>query len=159
MTDIFRKVIIASNVKAESSSLRDYINIGPKAGVKLEWGINEARGLNTEALPQAKRLIQQNLAWIAPLSEDQSAVDNAWDTKPSFDIGIMFCAMNFWNPNEKLGAYLSDDWFGKQSFKIKPEPLRYVIDILPNPLDPPNPGWKSSPSAGTPISPPGITLP
>ena len=159
ISDILRKVIIASNMKAESSSLRDYINVGPKAGVKLEWGINEARGLNAEALPQAKRLVQQNLAWIAPLSEDQAAVDNEWDTKPSFDIGIMFCAMNFGNTNEKLGAYLSDDWFGKQSFKIKPEPLRYVIDVLPNPLDPPNPGWKSSPSAGTPISPPGITLP
>ena len=159
ITDLFRKVIVASNVHAEGTNLRDYINIGPKAGVKMEYTVNEARGMNSESMMQTKRIIMQNLTWVAPLSEDGNAEKNGWDFKPSMDIGIMFCAMNFWDNNDKLKQYMSPDFFGKQSFKIKPEPLRYVLEVLPTPLNPPNPGWVPSPSAGTPISPPEISLP
>lgn len=159
ITDLFRKVIIACNVSAERTALRDYINIGPKAGVKLEYTINQARGLSSEGIAQEKRLIQQNLAWVAPLSEDSNAEKNTWDFKPSMDIGIMCCAMNFWDYNDKLKAYMSPDMFGKQSFKIKPEPLRYILEILPTPLNPQDPGWKPSPTAGTPLYPREIAVP
>jgi len=157
ITDLFRKVIIASNVNAEGTSLRDYINIGPKVGVKMEYTTNEARGLNAESIAFSKRIIQQNLTWVAPLSEDASAEGNSWDFKPSMDLGIMFCAMNFWDNNDKLKAYMK--MFGTQSFAIKPEPLRYVLEVLPTPPNPQNPGWVPSPTAGTPVTPPGISLP
>ena len=158
ITDLFRKVVIASNTKADYSALADYINIGPKAGVKMEYTVNEARTLAGEAINQIS-VIKQNLTWVCPLSENPNSEKNDWDPQPSYDIGIMFCAMNFWNRNERLEAYMAPDMFGRQSFKIKPSKLRYVLDILPPPLDPPNPGWKSSPTAGSPNVPPALTIP
>jgi hypothetical protein len=159
ITDLLRKVIIFSSESAEGTNLRDYINVGPKAGVKPVYGANDARGMTQEAIVQGKRVIQQNLTWVAPLSEEVSAESNNWDPQTSFDLGIMFCAMNFWDRNDKLKNYMRPDMFGKQSFKIKPESLRYILEILPKPLNPPYPGWNGSPDSGSPTPPKEIKLP
>jgi hypothetical protein len=159
MIDIMRKVIIASNVSAEGTYLRDYLNIGPAAGVKMDYTVNEARGLGLDSLPQLKEVIKHNLTWVAPFSEDANAENNSWDFKPSFDIGIMFCAMNFGNNNDKLKAYMVADWFGKQSFKLKPEPLRYKLIKLVTPGSPPDPGFTANPKGGTPNTPPELSRP
>jgi len=159
MPDLLRKVVVFSNMSAEGTVLRDYINVGPKAGVKMEYGANEAFGLGPEATLQAKRVVLQNLTWTAPLSEDAKSEKNTWDIQPSMDLGIVFCAMNFWDRNDKLKAYLSPGMFGKQSFLIKPEPLRYILEIIPESHQPEYPGYTGSPDSGTPTPARELRLP
>lgn len=159
ITSLFKKVIIMSNTRAHGNILSDYINVGPKDGIKMEWGISEARGLNVESKGEAIRKIQQNLSWVAPLSEEPDAENNTWDYPLSQTIGIQFCAMNFWKSTDRLKSYMSPSMFGKQSFAIKPVPLRYIIEILPVPKYPENPGWGTGPTAGSPTIPPAIRVP
>jgi len=156
--NFFKKVVIASNVRAAGNMLSDYINIGPRDGIKLEWRPNEANGLSIEAKADAIRKIQQNLSFVAPASELPEASNN-YDSKPSADVGIHCCAMNFWNNNDALKKYMDPALFGKQSFAIKPVPLRYIIETLPPPKYPENPNWGSGTTAGTPVTPPAIRLP
>jgi hypothetical protein len=157
ITSLFGKVVIMSNTRANGNVLSDYINVGPKDGVNLEWGINEARGLTSDRKATAIRTIQQNLSWIAPFSEDPDAEKNIWDYQMSQNIGVQFCALNFWNNTDKLKSYMT--MFGKQSFAIKPESLRYVIEVLPTPKYPQDPGWGTGTTAGNPTIPPAIRLP
>jgi hypothetical protein len=159
ITSFFKKVVVISNTNAGSHPLSDYINIGPKAGIKQDWGTIEARGLSSDTLITAQRNIQQNLTFVAPLSEDPSADTNSWSIKESQDIGIQFVAMNLWDNNDNLKAYQAPDMFGRQSFKIKPVPLRYIIEILANPLYPENPHWGTGPTSGSPTIPPAIKMP
>ena len=159
MTSFFKKVVIMSNTRAPGNVLSDYINVGPKDGLKLEWAINEARGLNVETKADSIRKIQQNLTWVAPLSETTDAESNGWDYKISQSVGIHFCAMNFWNDNDNLKTYMAPTMFGKQSFAIKPASLRYAIEILPNPKYPADPGWGTGTNAGKPKEPSAISLP
>lgn len=159
ITEFFRKVILVSNTTANSSVLGEYINIGPMDGIKQDWGVNDARGLSSDAIIEQKRKVQQNLTWVAPLSEDPATEANNWAFQPSMELGIQMCAMNFWNNNDNLKAYMSPDMFGVQSFKLKPVPLRYVIEVLPIPKVPQNPGWGSGTTAGTPTQPREIQLP
>ena len=51
------------------------------------------------------------------------------------------------------------NYFSIHSFAIKPEALRYVIEVLPLPKVPENPGWGSGITAGTPTLPREIGLP
>lgn len=159
ITSLFKKVVIASNVLAEGNPLSDYINVGPMDGVLLEYGTGRAKGLSDNDRTIAIRNIKQNLTWVAPFSEDPLAEANTWDVATNQAIGIQFCAMNFWNMNDKLKEYMGPNMFGKQSFSIKPVPLRYIVEILPNPKYPQDPKWGSGPTAGTPTQPPGIQLP
>ena len=158
ITDLLKKVIIASNVRAEKSPLRDYINIGPKGGVKLEYSPGEAKNLPSGGKDQIS-IIKQNLTWVSCMSESTEDELTNWDFAPSQSIGIMFCPINFWKGGKALDAYMKPDMFGKQSFKIKPVELRHVLDILPLPLDPPNPGWVKSNDAGTPKYPKTLQMP
>ena len=159
MTSLFKKMIIMSNVRARGNMLSDYINIGPKDGIKLEWGPGDAKGLSVEGQKSAITTIQQNLTIVASLSEDKKAEDNSIDFKSSHDVGIQMVAMNFWNINDKLKAYMDPAMFGKQSFAIKPPAIRYIIEILPPPQYPQDPKWGSGPTAGTPVNPPAMVLP
>ena len=157
ITELLRKVIIASNVRAEKSPLRDYINIGPKAGVKLEYGTTEPRNLPSGGKDQIG-VVKQNLTWISSLSESTEDELTNWDYAPSQALGIMFCPMNFWKDGPALKSYMKPDMFGTQSFKIKPVELRYVLEFLPPPLDPPNPGWEKH-NAGEPKQPRSLQMP
>lgn len=154
--NLFKKVIVASNVRAEGNMLSDYINVGPKDGIKLEWRPNEANGLSIDAKSNAITKVQQNLSFVAPATESPEAANN-YDNTPSFSVGVHCCAMNFWNHNDALKKYL--DIFGSRSFAIKPVPLRYVIEALPASKYPENPNWGSGTTAGTPVTPPAIRLP
>jgi hypothetical protein len=156
ITELLNKVVVVSSTNATGTMLQDYINIGPKAGIKIEYGVTEARGLDSSATKQAQGLILQNLAWVAPMSENKG---NSWDFHPSMNLGIMFCAMDFWDNNEKLKKYLDPKMFGTHSFLLKPDPLCYILEILPNAPVPEHPGWDGSPRSGTPTSPPEIRLP
>ena len=156
--NLLKKVIIASNVRAEGNMLSDYINVGPKDGIKLEWRTNEANGLSIDAKSNAITKIRQNLSFVAPATESPEASNN-YDCKSSLDVGIHCCAMNFWNHNDALKKYMDPALFGSRSFAIKPVPLRYVIEALPPPKYPENPNWGSGTTAGTPVTPPAIRLP
>lgn len=159
ITSLFKKVVIASNVLAEGNPLSDFINIGPMDGVVVEYNAGQAKGFSENDRTVAIRNIKQNLTWVAPFSEDPAAEANAWDVATNQSVGIHFCAMNFWNTNDKLKEYMAPNMFGKQSFSIKPAPLRYIVEILPNPKYPQDPKWGSGPTAGTPTPPPALRLP
>jgi hypothetical protein len=152
ITDLFKKIIVVSNVRASGNMLSDYINIGPKDGIQMEWTPKQANGLGVDAKADAIRKIQQNITFVAPLSESPEASNN-YNVQPSYDIGIHCCAMNFWN--RKMLPTL----FEKQSFSLKPESLRYIVEVLPPPKYPQNPNWGSGTTAGTPTAPPSIRLP
>jgi len=158
IVELFRKVIIVSNITANGNVLSDYINIGPMEGIKDVWAPNDARGLGTEGVTDAKRKIMNNLTWVAPLSEDPVAEKN-YDATPSHALGIHMCAMNLWNHNDLLKKTQTKEMFGVQSFAIKPEPLRYIIELLPVPKVPENPNWGSGTSAGTPLPARALQLP
>ena len=159
MVSLFRKIIVMSNLRANGNILSDYINVGPKDGIKMEWATNDAKGLTVNGKADAIRKIQQNLSIVAPLSEDAAASDNKYDYQQSLDVGIHMVAMNFWNNNDKLKAYMDPKMFGKASYAIKPVPIRYIIEVLPPPKYPTNPNWGSGVTAGTPTAPPEIRLP
>ncbi len=158
MTNLFKKVVILSNVRAEGNALSDYINVGPRDGYKLEMSPQEVRGLSADAKTDAISKIRQNLTCVAPLSEEAAANDN-YDSTDAQAIGIHMCAMNFMNTNDALKKYMSPTLFGTQSFKIKPSNLRYSIEVLPKPKYPEDPKWGVGAAAGTPTMPPPIRLP
>lgn len=159
ITSLFKKVIVVSNNVARGHGLNDYINIGPDDGVKIEWGDKDALGLNEQARTKAKADIQQNLAFVAPLSEDPKTDNNNWRFDESMKIGIQYIAMNFMQSSDYLLDYLDDKKFGRSSYLLKPEGLRYIPMFLSNPKSPENPGWGSGPTAGTPTVPPSIQMP
>ena len=159
ITSLFKKVIVVSNNLASGHGLNDYINIGPDDGIKIEWNTNDSLGLNEQSRAKAKTDIQQNLAFIAPLSEDSKTDKNNWGFDESMKIGIQYIAMNFFQPSEYLSAYLEPGKFGRSSYLLKPLALRYIPMFLANPKSPENPGWGSGPTAGTPTIPAPIQMP
>lgn len=158
IVNLLKKIIVVSNVRADGNLLSDFINVGPRDGVKLEWAPREANGLSEEARRDAIRKIQQNLCFVAPATTDPDT-ENNYDFKIAQSIGVHFTAMNYWNDNDTLKEYMKPDMFGVQSFKIKPESLRYVIEVLPAPRVPQDPKWGSGPTAGSPTLPPSLRLP
>lgn len=162
ITSLFKKVIVVSNNVAHGHGLNDYINIGPDDGVKIEWSDTEALGLNDQARSKAITDIQQNLAFVAPLSEDPKTDKNNWRFDESMKIGIQYIAMNFTqlpSESENLTDYLDVKKFGRSSYLLKPKSLRYIPMFLNNPKSPENPGWGTGPTAGTPTIPPSIQMP
>jgi hypothetical protein len=157
ITNLFKKVLVISNVKASGTELADYINIGPRDGVQLEYTKTQIRSITPEMKRDAVRRIQQNMAFHAPAPEDPDAEANVVALVDGHALGIQFVAMNFWNNNDALKKHT--ELFGTYSFSIKPEPLRYVIEKLAAPRKPENPGWGVGADAGTPVVPPGIQLP
>jgi hypothetical protein len=153
------KIIVVSNTRAEESDLSDFINIGPTVGIKQEWLPLETRSQTYESKTDNVNKIKQNISFVAPYSELDIAESNDWNYSEAMDLGIHCIAMNFWNPTEKLKSYLSDDMFGKQSFKLKPEELRYKMLRLDKPMAPPNPKWGKGDDAGKPREPKNIKLP
>jgi hypothetical protein len=159
ITNMFKRVVVVSNNIAQGHGLNDYINIGPDDGIKIEWGVNEANGLNDQARKKAITDIQQNIAFVAPPSEDSKTDKNDWRYDESMKIGIQYIAMNFFQPSDSLSDYMSVAKFGRSSYLLKPEPLRYIPMFLTNPKYPEDPKWGSGPTAGTPTIPPAIQMP
>ena len=159
ITEFFKKVIICSNNNAQGSRLSDFINVGVKDGYTLEWDPRQAKGLTVDGRASEAPKIQASLTWVAPNSETPTAENNNYDFKASWDVGIHFCAVNFWNNNDKLKEYMTTPMFGVYSFALKPEPLRYKILLLDASKFPQNPGWGSGVTAGSPKVPQSIQLP
>jgi hypothetical protein len=159
ITSLFKKVVVVSNELALGHGLNDYINIGPSEGIKLEWGYNEAKGLNTQTRLKAIADIQQNPCFVAPFSEDFHTDKNDWNIEDSMKIGIQYIAMNFFQSSDTLTDYLSPSKFGRSSYLMKPESIRYIPVFMTNPKSPQDPKWGSGPTAGTPTIPPAIQMP
>lgn len=159
MSALFKKMIVFSNKNARGSLLEDYINVAPRDGVQLEYEPSAARGLTAEMRTDAITKIKQNLTWIAPRVEMAEAEANAYDWSAAQDIGVHFTALNVMNRNDALNKYQAPTLFGTQSFALKPAGLRYVVELLPNPLVPQNPNWGSGTTAGTIRTPAALTLP
>lgn len=156
---LMQKVIVVSNHRAIGSSLQDYINIGPKTGVRLEWTPKDVLSLSDSMLADQKRLVQQNLSFVLFNPEDERAEENKWDLQPSLDMGIHCPAVNLWKKSNLLTTYMKADMFGIYSYKIKPYTMRYIMDILPKPDYPVDPKWGTGPTAGTPTVPEPLRLP
>jgi hypothetical protein len=159
ITNFFNKALIFSNTLAEGSMLNDYINVGPKDGVPLEYGVKDPKGMNSIMKADAIKRIKQNLSWMAPPSEDPEAEANAYDWSAAHDLGIHFVAMNFWNRNDAFKKYMAPTLFGKQSFNLKPANLRYLLELIPDPKYPVDPKWGTGAKAGDLKEPPAIRMP
>ena len=158
--ELAQKVVIFSNVTAEGNILSDYINVGPRDGVRLEQPPGEFRGYNADTVKPVIRTLKQNLTWIAPLSEDEAAAANSINVPENQKIGVHFCAMNLWNQNDALKGTRTPAMFGTQSFLIKPVDIRYVVEYLPPPKYPNKSlDMGKGANAGAPTQPPGIQLP
>jgi hypothetical protein len=158
VTELFKKVIVMSNMRAEGSRLQDYINVAPAAGIRTEINPREIRGMTDAIKAENKARIQQNLMVALYNPEKKEAASNEWNFKDNQSIGVHMCAMNFFNPNATLKQYMAPEMFGIYSYSLKPRPLRYVVEVLPKPLQPQNPGWGSGQNAGKPTIPESIKL-
>jgi hypothetical protein len=156
---LMQKVIVVSNTRAEGTNLGEYINVGPMDGIKQEYLPSETRDMSLDGKADAIRKIKQNITFIAPLSETPIAESNDWDFQPAMGLGIQCIAMNFWNKTDKLKMYLSPNYFGKQSFLIKPGPLRFVMEALPKTQNPPDFKWGEGEAAGKPKPPADVRIP
>jgi hypothetical protein len=159
ITNFFKKVVIFSDNRAAGTTLADYINVGPRDGIAVEVSTEDARALTVNMKADAIHKFKLNLTWLAPQAETRIAEDNGYDWEAAQGLGVQFTAMNFWNRNDRLAKYMDPNVFGTQSFLIKPAPLRYSIEIIPDPKQPFNPGWGSGPTAGTMKDPPAIKMP
>lgn len=157
ITSFYRKVIIMSNQRATGTTFADYVNIGPDAGIKLEYNPYDAKGLTKDMQAEAINKVKGNLTFIAPAIEDPEAEANKYDFKDSHDIGIHCVAYNIWNNNDMLKKY--QKVFERSSFIIKPTPLRHFIDVIAPPKNPKDFGWGSGPTAGEPRMPPALQMP
>lgn len=159
ITFFYKRALFFSNHRAQGTRLADYINVGPKDGIKMDWGINDALGLSREMKTDAEIKIKTNLSWVAPHSESADAEKNSFNWSAAHNIGIHFVALNFWNHNDNLKKYLAPTLFGIHSFSFKPTNLRYTIETIPNPQLPQNPQWGSGNNAGVLRDPPPIARP
>lgn len=159
LDDLAQKVVVMSNVTGEGTILSDFINVGPRDGVKLEQQPGEFRNYNTDTVKPVITMIKQNMTWIAPVSEDPSAEANNYDVPANQAIGVQFCAMNFWNNNDNLKDYMAPAKFGTYSFLIKPVAIRHIVEYLPSPQYPNKSlDMGKGPNAGAPTQPPGLNL-
>lgn len=153
ITELFQKVIIVSNNRATGTSLQDYINVGPLDGIRLDWLPKDVTGLSEVMRTEQKAKVQQNMSVCSLPLEDPASEQNKWDWTEAHKLGIHMAAMNFWNQNSMLKKYMAADMFGVYSYKLKEESLRFIIDILPKPKVPQNPGWGTGENAGKPDIP------
>lgn len=153
---LFNKITVFSNLRPDHPVV-DYINVGPKEGVKLEYTPHDVRGMTDEGSISARRMIQQNITFLAPSPDDPAANANAIPLAQAQALGIQCVAMNFGNMNDTLKSYTT--MFEKSGFALKPANLRHVIDLLPVPKVPENPGWGSGPNTGAPTVPAAIARP
>lgn len=157
VTQFFNKVIILSNVyPPEGNLLSDYINIGPRSAVPLQMTSKEIKAIPEVNKQQYVQRIQQNFTISNTPLEEPDCDKNLNDWSAAQAIGVHFSAQNFWSEDESLNKYLSPDVFGRSSFLIKPEPLRYIIQYIKPPLLP-NPELNAR--DGKPRAPPGIMMP
>jgi len=157
VTEFFNKVIIMCNVyPPDGNLLLDYINIGPRGAYQSDISSKEIKSIpDTERPSYVKKIVQHFTVSRSEMEEpDSDKNKNDWTVAHSS--GVHFAAMNFWSEDDLLKSYLAQDNFGRCSFKIKPEPLRYVITYIKPPLLP-NPELNAR--DGKPIAPPGIMLP
>jgi hypothetical protein len=159
ITNFFRKVIIFSNTRADGTTLADYINAAPRDGIKIEYNVEDARALTFSMQGDAIQKIKMNMTWLAPGAETPEAENNSYDVEGAQSLGIHFCAMNFWNRNDRLAKYMDPSVFGTQSFLIKPAKLRYIMEVIADPKQPFNPQWGTGATAGTMKDPPPIKMP
>lgn len=156
-----QKVIVVSNTNGTGTSLADYINVSPQAGIPVDYPANYASTMQpagatnaTEMTTRAIATIQQNLSFTAPLSEDPAAASNAWDVAGAQKIGVHCCAMNM-DPTKMPSPV--KDLFKKDSFVYKGDTenknLVYAPTTLPKPLTTPDMGLGQGITAG------GVTTP
>jgi hypothetical protein len=148
ITQLFGKAIVLSNMKARETPLADYINAAPMEGIRIDWTPRDISALTDTMRGEQKVKIQQNLSVVALPLEDPASENNAWDWKEGHALGVHMAAMNIWKKSANLDAYMAPNMFGTFSYKIKPEPLRFILDIIPPPGQPQDPGWGEGDDAG-----------
>jgi len=154
-----KRVIVASNVTAQNSVLGDYINIGPSAGISLEYDPNFAKGLTADMKNTAVQGIKQNISFVAP--DDAT---NGWDVSGSASLGIHCLAFNFGTLaipataptyNAVTSGRAADVGFDKVSFLLKPKALRLQVSRIQAPSTPPDFRF----NGGNITQPQGISIP
>jgi len=153
----YNRVVIMSNVYPPAGNLLlDYINIGPRSSLPLEMSSKVIAVIPLTNAPQYIERIKQNLTISRNLLVEPECDKNNNDWAAAQALGVQFTAVNFWSEDEQLASYLKKENFGRSSFKIKPLPIRYIIEYIAPPLLP-NPELNAR--DGKPIAPPNIIMP
>jgi hypothetical protein len=148
ISQLYQRVIVMSNTKASGTPLADYINVGPQQGIRMDWVPREVSALTDTMRGEQKVKIQQNMTVCAMPLEDPATESNPWEWKEAHGLGIHMAAMNIWKKGAALDSYMAPDMFGTFSYKMKPENLRYIIEVIPKAKVPENPGWGEGDNAG-----------
>jgi hypothetical protein len=135
---LFSKVVIISNRRG-TGRFMDFVNFSEKEGIPLEYDPSQIGLITGDAAIEAKKKIQMNPSFVAPLSEAPMAESNGYDMSGAQALGIHFLATNFWSDKQPLKKM-----FETHSFALKPIALCYKPTHLAPPLNPPNPKWGDS---------------
>lgn len=149
ITQLFGRVIVLSNLKARGTPLEDYINSSPLQGIQTDWAPQNIRALTETMIGEQKKNIQQNLTVAALPLEDPKAETNSWEWKTAANLGVHLIGMNLLFKNDQLDSYRGSNMFGSSSYVLKPENLRYELDIIEAPGRPEDPQWEGENGKGS----------
>jgi hypothetical protein len=154
ISSLYGRVLVFSNMRAQGTGLADYINSAPSEGIRTDWVPRDVAALTDTMRGEQKVKIQQNISVAALPLEDPASEANTWNWQESHALGIQMAALNLWNRNDSLNKYMAEDMFGIYSYKLKPESIRFLIELIPAP------GqieklWEPGPNAGmlNPVEP------
>jgi hypothetical protein len=128
------KVIIMSNQKATGTNLENFINITPVSSILPNYTAADIKNITTDEITKIKPVIQQHVCTAFDVPGTDEATNNSLDWKRAHQLGIQMVGMNFFTDAGDLAGYRSA--FGEYSFSLKPENMRYGVQLAKPPVKP-----------------------
>ena len=128
------KIVILSNQKASGTNLEDFINITPVSSLPANYTTAYVKNVTTDEITKIKPIIQQHLCVAFDPAGTSEAANNSLDWARAHQLGIQMVGMNFFSDAGNLSGYR--DFFGEYSFSLKPETLRYGVQLAKPPVKP-----------------------
>jgi hypothetical protein len=128
------KIVIMSNQKASGTNLEDFINITPVSSVLPNYKTADIKNVTTDEITKIKPIIQQHVCTAFDIPGTAEAVNNTLDWKRAHQLGIQMVGLNFFSDTGDLAGYR--DTFGEYSFSLKPETMRYGVQLATPPIKP-----------------------
>ena len=128
------KVVIMSNQKASGTNLEDFINIAPVSSLPANYKAVDIKNITTDEITKIKPVIQQHVCTAFDVPGTAEAMNNSLDWKRAQQLGIQMVGMNFFTDAGDLAGYRGT--FGENSFSLKPENMRYGVQLSRAPIKP-----------------------
>lgn len=125
------KIIVLSNQKPSGTKLEELINVTSQSSSKIWYRADDIKNITDEEIVKQKPIIQQNVT----IAFEPQAEQNNLDWKRAHGLGIQMVGMNWFNQSGKqIQEYR--DFFGDFSFRIKPDTMRYTVQVTSGPRKP-----------------------